>query len=88
MYSEDYTSKATWFVAGAAVGATLALLFAPASGRVTRRQIRRQVEHGTDALAESGHDLVEKGKELFDKGRKMADDAADLIERGRKMVEG
>ena len=78
MYSEDYTSKATWFIAGAAVGATLALLFAPASGRVTRRQIRRQVEQGTDAISETSHD----------KGRKMADDAADMIERGRKMVEG
>ncbi len=88
MYSEDYTSKATWFIAGTAVGATLALLFAPASGRVTRRQIRRQVEQGTDALSESSHDLLEKGKELFDRGRKMADDAADMIERGRKMVEG
>jgi len=88
MYSEDYTSKATWFIAGAAVGATLALLFAPASGRVTRRQIRRRVEQGTDMLSESGHDLLEKGKDLFDKGRKMADDAADMIERGRQMVEG
>ena len=88
MYSEDYTSKATWFITGAAIGASLALLFAPASGRVTRRQIRRQVEQGTDALSESSHDLLEKGKELFDRGRKMADDAADMIERGRKMVEG
>ena len=88
MYSEDYTNKATWFIAGTAVGATLALLFAPASGRVTRRQIRRQVEHGTGAISDSSHDLLEKGKELFERGRKMADDAADMIERGRKMVEG
>lgn len=88
MYSEDYTSKATWFIAGTAVGATLALLFAPASGRIVRRQIRRQVEHGTDVLNESSHDLLEKGKDLFERGRKMADDAAEMIERGRKMVEG
>ena len=88
MYSEDYTNKATWFVAGTAVGATLALLFAPASGRVTRRQIRRQVEHGTDVLSESSHDLLEKGKDFYERGRDMADDAADIFERGRKMVEG
>ena len=88
MYSEDNTSKAMWFIAGTAVGATLALLFAPASGRVTRRQIRRSVEHGREALAETGQDFVEKGKELYERGRKLADDAAEMIERGRKMVEG
>jgi gas vesicle protein len=88
MNSEDTTSKAMWFLAGAAIGSTLALLFAPASGRVTRRQIRRGVEQGKDIISESGQDFLEKGKELYEKGRKMADDAADLIERGRKMVEG
>jgi len=88
MSYEDHTSKAMWFVAGAAVGATLALLFAPASGRVTRRQIRRSVEQGTEAIGETGNNLLEKGKELYEKGRHMADDAAQMIERGRKMVEG
>ena len=88
MTYEDHTSKAMWFVAGAAVGATLALLFAPASGRVTRRQLRRSVEHGTDAISETSNNILEKGKELYEKGRQMADDAAQMIERGRKMVEG
>ena len=88
MSYEDHTSKAMWFVAGAAVGATLALLFAPASGRVTRRQIGRSVEHGTDAISETSNNILEKGKELYEKGRQMADDAAQMIERGRKMVEG
>ena len=36
----------------------------------------------------TGQEILEKGKELYEKGRQMADDAADLIERGRKMVEG
>ena len=88
MTYEDHTSKAMWFVAGAAVGATLALLFAPASGRVTRRQIRRSVEHGTDAISETSNNILEKGKELYEKGRQKADDAAQKIERGHKMVEG
>jgi gas vesicle protein len=88
MYSEDNTSKAMWFVAGAALGATLALLFAPASGRVTRRQLRRRVEHGADVISDSSQEILQKGKDLYEKGRQMADDAAELIERGRKMVEG
>ncbi len=40
MYSEDNGGKALWFVAGAAIGATIALLFAPSSGRVTRAGLR------------------------------------------------
>ena len=85
---EDTSSKALWFVAGAAVGATLALLMAPASGEITRRRIGRTAAKGRDYVAEAGRDMMDQGKGLFEKGRKLADDAADLFERGKKMVEG
>jgi gas vesicle protein len=88
MNSEDYSSRALWFVAGAAVGATLALLFAPASGDVTRRRIRRAAEDGKDRISEAGRDLMERGRDLYEKGKQVADDAASLFERGRKLVEG
>jgi gas vesicle protein len=88
MSQEDYTSKALWFVAGAAVGATIALLFAPASGEETRRVIGRTATRSRDALADAGRDVVEKGKNLYDKGRALADDAAELLERGKRLVEG
>lgn len=90
MYSEieENSGKALWFVAGVAVGATIALLFAPSSGRVTRRRIGRAAERGRDSLTEAGHDLAEKGKELYDRGRRLADEAADMIDRGKKLVEG
>ena len=38
----DRGSGIGWFVLGAALGAGLALLFAPASGEETRRRIRRE----------------------------------------------
>lgn len=85
---QDYNSKALWFVAGAAVGATIALLFAPASGEETRRAIGRGATRGKESLADMGRDAVEKGKEYMEKGRHLADEAADLFERGRKLVEG
>jgi len=85
---EDYSDKALWFVAGAAVGATLALLFAPASGDVTRRRIGRTAERGREYVSEAGRDVVDRSKGLYEKGRKIADDAAELFERGKKMVEG
>jgi hypothetical protein len=31
---------------------------------------------------------MDKGRELYDKGRRVADDAAELFERGRRLVEG
>jgi hypothetical protein len=31
---------------------------------------------------------MDKGKELYDRGRQLADEAADLFEKGRKMVQG
>jgi gas vesicle protein len=77
-----------WFLAGAAVGAGVALLYAPQSGDRTRRLIGRKLADGREALADQGSELLDKSRELFEKGRKVADDAAELFERGRSMVKG
>ncbi len=87
MADQDYGSKVVWFMAGIAVGATVALLYAPASGEDTRRQIARKAQKGRDALADSGSDLIDRGREMYERGRKLPDEAADMFERGRKIVE-
>jgi len=87
MAVEDAGNKVVWFVAGIAIGATIGLLYAPASGEVTRRRIARKTEQGRDALSESGKEMLERGKEMYEKGRKLADDAAEMFERGRRIVE-
>jgi gas vesicle protein len=76
-----------WFLAGAAIGATVALLFAPASGEETRRRISQRATEGRDALAETGKDLLDRGRDLYDKGRKLADEAADMFDRGKRLVQ-
>lgn len=86
--AEDNSSKAVWFLTGAAIGAAVALLYAPASGGETRRRLSRSASEGADALTDKGKEMVDRGRDLYEQGRKMADDAADLFERGRKMVEG
>ncbi len=86
--ARDNGNTIIWFTAGAAIGATIALLYAPQTGRDTRRLLHKKTRQGREALAEAGGDLAEKGKELIDRGRRMADDAADLFERGRKIIEG
>ena len=77
-----------WFLVGAAVGAGVALLYAPQSGDRTRRLLGRKLADGRDVLSEQGSDLLEKSRDLFEKGRKVADDAAELFEKGRSMVKG
>jgi gas vesicle protein len=86
--SDEDTGRILWFVAGAAVGASIALLFAPAAGKETRRYISKKAGEGREALADTGKEFVDKGRDLYDKGRKLADEAADMFERGRKLVEG
>ncbi|MCL4852670.1 MAG: YtxH domain-containing protein [Bryobacteraceae bacterium] len=82
------SGRVLWFIAGAAVGAALALLYAPAPGGETRRRISQKAGEGRSAIAESGREILDRGRELYDKGRHIADEAADLFERGRKLVEG
>jgi gas vesicle protein len=85
--AQDHTGSLVWFVAGAALGATIALLYAPQAGRDTRRIIGTKTRQGRDALADTGRDLIDKGRDLYEKGRRVADDAAELFERGRRVVE-
>jgi gas vesicle protein len=77
-----------WFIAGAAVGASIALLYAPQSGKDTRRLIKKKTKEGREALSDTANDLMDKGRELYEKGLRVADEAAEMIERGRKLVEG
>jgi gas vesicle protein len=85
--AEDNTGL-VWFVAGAAIGATIALLYAPQSGRETRRIIKKKSREGRAAVTETSRDLMDKGRELYEKGLRVADEAAEMIERGRRLVEG
>ena len=61
---------AIWFVAGAAVGATLALLFAPESGEKTRRRLAKHAQRGSQALSNGGRDLYDRGRDVYDRGRR------------------
>lgn len=84
---EDRGSTFAWFIAGIAVGAAAGMLYAPQSGKATRRKITRTAVDSREAMETSGKELMDRGKELYDRGKKIADDAADLFERGRKLVQ-
>ena len=81
-------STIAWFLTGAAVGVTVALLFAPKSGRDTRRFLSNKTQQGKDAVVQTSSDMVDAGRDVFERGRKLVEDAAELFERGRKLVRG
>lgn len=93
---------ALMLVAGGIIGAGLALLFAPQSGRKTRRDISRyskkakhRAEDVIDDFSDSVSDMVdavgEKASEILDRGKDLAQDAKrDLlkaIEEGQARLE-
>ncbi len=77
-------------LAGAILGAGVALLVAPQSGKATRRDIsryarkaRRKVEGVAGEVADSVADMAdaveEKAEELLGKGREMAKESRDAV---------
>jgi gas vesicle protein len=88
MASENDDNKLVWFLTGAAIGAAVALLYAPKSGRDTRRYLRKRADEGREALADAGKEIRDRSREIYDKGREIAEEAGELLERGRKLVVG
>lgn len=79
-----------WFLAGVTVGAAAAILFAPRSGRETRKSIADVAAKGRDLAEEKGREVVEFGREVYDQGRDMAHDAAeagkDALDKGKEVL--
>jgi gas vesicle protein len=84
-----------WLLVGAAAGAGIALLYAPASGEQTRKLIRRKAEEARDTIAdagaqvrdkvvETGESIAETGRGVYRRGATMAAGAAGAFEAGRK----
>jgi gas vesicle protein len=77
-----------WFLAGVVIGAGAAILFAPKSGKETRRYLSETTKESRENVEAGGRELMERGKALYDQGKKIVEDAGELFERGRKLVQG
>jgi gas vesicle protein len=80
--------KLGWFIAGAVIGASAALLLAPKSGEGTREYLNQAAHDSKDAVSSGSREMMDRGKDLYERGRQLAEDAAELFERGRKLVQG
>ncbi len=86
--SDESAGKLAWFLTGAVIGATIALLYAPRAGKDTRQCLSDASTRGREAVTETSKDIIDAGRDMFERGRKLVEDAADLFERGRKLVRG
>ncbi len=60
------SEKLTFLLIGAGIGATLALLFAPKSGRELRGDIADYTRRGVDAAGEGARQIGTRASELYD----------------------
>ncbi len=71
------SDKLMFFLIGAGIGATMALLFAPKSGRELRGDIADYTKRGLDAANQGAHRVGERASELYEVGRERFVEAYD-----------
>lgn len=69
MSDDNGVSKFGFFIAGMGIGAILALLFAPRSGKETRDYLSQKAEEGKDFVRVKGKELRGQAEELVEKSR-------------------
>ena len=80
--------RTAFFLLGAAIGATAALLMAPASGAHTRRRLRRRGGEVADYLIDAGKELVDKCEDLYERSEEVVEDTThELSEKYRALHE-
>lgn len=77
MPQNDDSSSIAWFLAGVALGAAGALLFAPRTGRETRESLAGAAERGRDYAQRKSGEVAELGREAYDRGRQIADEVRE-----------
>jgi gas vesicle protein len=83
-----FGNNVAWFLTGAFIGAAVAILYAPKSGKDTRRYLSRKVQESKDVVNDTTESIVDASHDMFERGKQFVEDAADLFERGRKLVKG
>jgi gas vesicle protein len=75
------------FVAGGVAGASVALLLAPQSGRVSREKMRRELNDGAGSAREFKKLLIRRGQKVRNAARHRVDGAVSALsgDRGAKL---
>src|ERR1700730_12632988 len=76
-YGDNISTRLTYFLVGAGIGAVLALLFAPKSGEELRNDIADATRKGIDRSKEAAQPLGTKATEYYDATRTKAGEYYD-----------
>ena len=79
MKNDEAVKVATAFLIGGAIGAAIALLYAPQSGRETRKDIGRTARRIRNEAADLVEDTIEKVDDFMDETK---DRVSEIIVRG------
>ena len=78
------------FVLGAITGAGLALLFAPYSGKETRKKLVEKKDDAKKVLKDTTDQVIKKGGELIEDGKKTVEslkgEMAKVVDEGKKSL--
>ena len=66
------TSYLAFLLVGVGIGAGLALLFAPQSGKETRKYLARRAEDGNEYMTSVGKEIRKQAEDVVDKGKGLA----------------
>ncbi|HTV09002.1 MAG TPA: YtxH domain-containing protein [Candidatus Aquilonibacter sp.] len=75
-------SRSTFWIAfglGAAIGGTVALLYAPQSGVTTRRRLKRSIEDIGDNLQDAGDYLKEQADKLSKEAQRLINTSKEQL---------
>ncbi len=91
------SERVLWVLVGASIGAGIALLYAPKTGKDTRRLLRRKAEDAADVLSETGEQIrdrfadtrdsiVNAGRDAYRKASSAVEGAAGVFDAGRRRM--
>ena len=81
------TDAVGFLVAGAAIGAAIALLYAPKSGEQTRRDIRRFSKKAVNQIDDLQSDLREQISDGYGQVMEVFDNVKEYVEDGRNKLQ-
>lgn len=88
--SGSAVEKLTYLLIGAGIGATLAFLFAPKSGRELRNDLADATRRGLDAAGEGARRISERASDAYETGRgkvsEIYDTTRDRVSQGAEAV--
>jgi len=88
MSDENGASKVAYFLVGMGLGAIVALLFAPRSGKETREYITQKAEEGREFVTAKGRDLRAQAEQAVEKAKdvvaKQKEQLSAALEAGKQ----